>query len=270
MTDPLPAVQILQERLAYSRAPKDVALDLSAALLARILQRADPRGDVAREQMQRFGILDPEQSLRNLYRTSCRELFRILGRRFPRLDLSPIQGKQLHGPILYLSYHIGNWEWLGGIFHRMHGDFRPVTRGIRNKWIHAWAQQLRQSVGMHSLIDNAGLRGGRKALEDGAFLAFLADQTPPGASRPGICLGTNLPVSALPEWWARGKCFRWLTGVLLPISPVQYELRIEEFPAEDLPQWDRLLDRHLTPLLQSQPHQYFGWWHHRLVSRTRK
>jgi len=105
-------------------------------------------------------------------------------------------------------------------------------------------------------------------LEDGAFLAFLADQTPPGASRPGTCLGRVLPVSPLPEWWAKGHQFRWLSGFLFPLSPTKYELIVDEFPASEISHWDEILDAYIEPILREQPHQYFGWWHHRLVHRA--
>lgn len=259
---------VLKLSLDYHRTPKDVAIDLCSSTLAQAFCIMPPRGSLALEQMRLYGIDHPEQCLKRLYRTSCRELFRIIARRFHQIDLSPLQGVQIHGPVLYLSYHMGNWEWLGGIFHHLHGDFRPVTRAIHSPRVHRWVQSLRQSVGMNSLVDEAGLRGGRRALEDDAFLAFLADQTPPGASRPGTCLGQALPVSPLPEWWAKGHQFRWLSGFLFPLSPTKYELIVDEFPASEISHWDDILDAYVEPILRQQPHQYFGWWHHRLIHRA--
>ena len=267
MPDPIIPKLLLSATLTFRRTSKDIAQDILSAGLARCLNLFPPRGGLALEQMRRFEVANPEAALERLHRVSARELIRILTGRYPQLDKSCLDGQHIEGPVLYLSYHLGNWEWLGGIFHKLHGDFRPLTRSIRSPIIHRKIQRLRQSVGMNSMIDHAGLRGGRTALKEGAFLAFLADQTPPGASRPGRCLGCDLPVSPLPEWWSKGQNFRWLTGNLLATSPTQYDLDVREFPSIAITQWDRLLDEHLEPILRHQPEHYFGWWHHRLLSR---
>jgi hypothetical protein len=261
---------ILDAVLPFRRERSDVLADVFALALGRTLARTRPRGELALDQMRRFGIADPESALRQLYLTSSRELVRILRRRYSRLDQSALKQCRIDGPTFYLSYHLGNWEWLGGVLSNLHGDFRPVTRGVRSPTIHRWVQSLRSDVGMKSMIDHDGLRGGRRALDEGAMLAFLADQTPPGARRPGICLGHKLPVSSLPEWWAKGKDFRWITGTLLSLGKESYQVTIHEFPRIAIHDWDRILDAHHSPTLHESPHHYFGWWHHRLLSRPSK
>ncbi|MEN9353811.1 MAG: Bacterial lipid biosynthesis acyltransferase [Fibrobacterota bacterium] len=217
--------------------------------------------------MDAIRVPEPKRALHALYRTSTQELVRILRRRYHRLDQSDLKDLKITGPTFYLSYHFGNWEWLGGILSNLHGDFRPVTRSIRSPRAHRLVQSLRQDVGMNSMIDHQGLRGGRAALDENAMLAFLADQTPPGSSRPGVCLEHSLPVSTLPEWWAKGKSFRWITGHLISSSKDTYALSLFDLPSAHIEQWDQILDQHLCPILRTQPQHYFGWWHHRLISR---
>lgn len=271
MTKQLPEpVPFLEANLPFRRDASDILSDLFSLGLGNVLARTRPRGDLALSQMRSLGVPDPESALKDLYRTSTRELVRILRGRYPRLDQSTLRGQTIEGPTFYLSYHLGNWEWLGGVLSNLHGDFRPVTRKIRSPTLNTLAQHLRSQVGMKSLIDHQGLRGGRTALKDGAMLAFLADQTPPGASRPGICLERQLPVSSLPEWWAKGQEFRWITGTLLSQGKESYSLRLLEIPSEQITEWDQILDRHLCPILRRSPEHYFGWWHHRLLSRNQR
>jgi len=218
--------------------------------------------------MKALTVPNPERALTQLYKTSSRELVRILRGRYPRLDQSSLKDVRIEGPTFYLAYHFGNWEWLGGVLSNLHGDFRPATRGIRSPLVHRLIQSRRRSVGMNSMIDHQGIRGGRTALDEGAMLAFLADQTPPGTSRPGICLEKELPVSTLPEWWAKDRSFRWITGHLCSMTKESYALALYDLPSEQLTHWDQILDRHTCPLIREQPQHYFGWWHHRLMPRS--
>jgi lauroyl/myristoyl acyltransferase len=266
---PLPR-PILEATLTFQRTQRDVLGDLLGNALGQCLALSSPRGSLALSQMETLNVVQPKKALTQLYRTSSQELVRILRRRYHQIDQSPLAGISIPGPTLYLSYHFGNWEWLGGILSNLHGDFRPVTRSIRSPRAHRLVQSLRQNVGMNSMIDHQGLRGGRIALEEKAMLAFLADQTPPGSSRPGICLERSLPVSTLPEWWTKDKSFRWITGHLLASGKNSYTLALYDLPSEHIHQWDQILDQHLCPILRTHPHHYFGWWHHRLTPRTRK
>lgn len=270
MTTSLPKpVPFLETVLPFRRERSDVLGDLLARCLGEALARTRPRGSLALAQMQALGVGDPKASLRELYLTSSRELVRILRGRYQRLDQSALQGGSIQGSTFYLSYHLGNWEWLGGVLANLHGDFRPVTRKIRSPALNRFAQQRRTEVGMNSMIDHQGLRGGRTALDEGALLAFLADQTPPGSQRPGICLEHQLPVSTLPEWWAKDRSFRWITGSLFSDDPERYRLQLYDLPSEHLADWDKILDSHFCPILRTAPQHYFGWWHHRLLSRNR-
>lgn len=257
----------LEATLDFHRSSADILGDIFSAGLGRTLALTQPRGTLALTQMRALTVPNPEKALGQLYRTSSRELVRILRGRYPRLDQSNLKEVRIEGPTFYLAYHFGNWEWLGGILSNLHGDFRPATRGIRSPFVHRLIQSRRRSVGMNSMIDHQGIRGGRTALDDGAMLAFLADQTPPGTSRPGICLEKNLPVSTLPEWWTKGRSFRWITGHLYSTTKDRYTLALYDLSFEQISQWDQILDHHTCPLIREHPQHYFGWWHHRLLPR---
>lgn len=171
------------------------------------------------------------------------------------------------GPVLFLSMHHGQWEWLAGILAHL----RPGALGVARSPAHPIGRKLldwiRNHVGQRMVYDHDSVRAGREQLQAGQLVAFLADQRPPGASRPGTWMGHAVPVSRLPEWWGEATNASIWTGVLHP-GKTAYTLELKAWPTDLLPQWDRLLDQEFLPMLRSTPHDHFGLWHHRLRSRA--
>jgi len=260
----------LSIEIPYRRNLLDRFLDGFASILASRLPK-NPRRNLARMQLERLGIpTSPDGELR-LYRSALREAFRILSGGWNRLDLSALEPSRtppwvLREPTLFLSMHHGQWEWLAGILTRLRPDTLCVARSPGHPAGRTLLHWTRSRIGLRMSHDLDSVRSGRRQLASGGMVAFLADQRPPGASRPGTWLGLPTMVSKLPEWWARDLEPRLWTGVLRP-GLDSYALELDDWDPSSLPQWDRLLDQQFLPLVRSSPWEHFGLWHHRLEPR---
>lgn len=250
----------------------DRILEILSVVLSSLLALHPPRRNVLESQLHQLVGGIPPGFHRRILASALRESFRLLSRGWSRLDLSPLDRIpetpwKKEGPVLFLSMHHGQWEWLAGILARL----RPGALGVARSPAHPAGQSLldwiRSHVGQAMVYDLDSVRAGREQLRNGGLVAFLADQRPPGASRAGTWMGQATSVSRLPEWWSQDAAPSIWTGTLVP-GRRSYTLELKAWSPGHLDQWDRLLDQEFLPLLRSHPQHHFGLWHHRLRSRS--
>lgn len=261
----------LRVELPYRRSSVDRLLEAVALPLGALLSLRPPRREVAEEQVRALLGEVPARFHRDIVRSALREILRLISGGWHRLDLVPLARIEdnfwrQEGPVLFLSMHHGQWEWLAGILARL----RPGALGIARAPAHPLGRRLlawiRSHTGQRMAHDFESVRAGREQLEAGGLVAFLADQRPPGASRPGTWLALPTDVSRLPEWWCRNLSVPIWTGVLHP-GRDSYVLELNAWPPERIADWDRLLDSEFLPLVRERPGDHFGFWHHRLKPR---
>lgn len=271
-----PPVRILDVFLPLHRTPVDFLLDSASLLLSKTLTLTQKRTALPRRQLEALGITPPPDFEQHLMMNAGREFLRILFGRWTRLDLSPLSGldltewKQNH-PTLFLSMHHGQWEWLAALLTQLRPGAKCVARGASHPAGQRLLDFARGSLSLEMLYDRAALRSGRRQLAANGLLAFLADQRPPGTSRPGTWFGLKVPVTTLPAWWSEDiENLQIWTGVLRP-GRHGYQLNLKAWPRDVLPYWDHLLSSEFSPLLATAPHEHFGLWHNRLgPTRTRR
>jgi len=268
MTRPLRSLRLV---LPYRRRKRDRLLERLLQTATPLLVRILPRNTLARDQLRHIGLPAPSTLEQDLTRNALREILRLITGGWKRLDLGPLDSADITdwkepAPILFLSMHHGQWEWLAGILTHLHPEAMCVARAPAHPWGQRILDWLRNGIGLRMTYDHPALRLGRRQLAEGKLLAFLADQRPPGVSRSGVWMGHPTPVSALPEWWTRDLPFHLWTGTLHP-GLDSYVLELKEWDSQTIHSWDVLLDQEFLPLLAQAPGDHFGLWHHRLKPR---
>lgn len=265
---------LIHLQLPFRSTGYDHCLEWTSRLIGSALYASAPRRSVAVEQMRLIGLTPTSSDVRRLYTHTTRELLRIITHRFNRLDLTALEALKstFPGPVLFLSFHIGNWEWLAALLTRQFPRVQCVVRGVRNPHVQRWVLHHRRKLGLKVLVDHEALRSGKQHLSQAGFLAFLCDQRPPGTSRPGQWLGFPTAVSSLPEWWSDRLTIppTFLTGALIG-SQFHYDLRLDPCTSPfDASNWDHVLDQYFLPLILKHPWAYPGWWHRRLHEVSRE
>lgn len=273
----LPSYQPIQElsiSIPYHRNLSDRIFERTLPLLSILIQRLLPRQSLPREQLATLGIPSPPDLDRRLVEAALLEIFRILSGGWKRLDrsfLETLRGSTWCAPggTLFLSMHHGQWEWLAGILSLLRTGTLCVAKSPGHpagRWL---LRTIRRKHGLNMVHDQIALRSARRHLEHSGLVAFLADQRPPGISRPGSWMGRPTSVSAIPDWLISSTSPRIWTGVLIP-SGDRYILRLREWEKQLGIDWDALLDQEFRSLLVQSPWHHFGLWHHRLKSRIPK
>lgn len=271
MTSSYQPIQDLSIEIPYGKSWMDRAFAPCLPILVRGILPWLPRPSLPRDQLSTLGFQAPPDLDRRLLSSALLEIFRILTGGWKRLDLSVLEDPRLAhwsspGPILFLSMHHGQWEWLAGILTRLRPDTLCVAKAPAHpagRWL---LRQVRGRLGLRMVHDLGAIRAVHRHLDQSGLVAFLADQRPPGSSRAGVWMGQPTVVSTLPDRWIQRTHPRIWTGVLIP-SEEHYTLQLREWPPDLGSTWDRLLDQEfLGPVAQS-PWHHFGLWHHRLKAR---
>lgn len=268
-----PPLHHLVVELPYRRNLLDRVLEIAILPLVALFSMHPPRKDVLELQLRQLIGDIPPRFHNRIHSSALREIFRLLGRGWSRLDLSPLEDipespwKKADGPVLFLSMHHGQWEWLAGILTRLRPGALCIARAPGHPLGRRLLSSIRDHVGLRMVHDLESVRAGRRQLRAGGLVAFLADQRPPGAFREGTWMGQPTRVTRLPEWWTEGRDITIWTGVLHP-GRTSYTLELKAWSSDHLSRWDALLDQEFLPLLRRSPWDHFGLWHHRLKSRA--
>jgi lauroyl/myristoyl acyltransferase len=253
---------------------RPTATQRMARIFARLLARILPVPRNA-EILRLARKVDPSLSNefpRKLFKQALEQSALLLTGGWRNLDLRPLA--ELEGPwtqrdvpVLLLSMHHGNWEWLAGILYTLRGDAIGVARAAHHPLGQRLLRFVRHFHRTPVFYDREGFKAAIRNLEHGGLVAFLPDQRPPTRGEPGVWLGQQTLVSPLPRRWAKCHKLELWVGHLSPDSSTCYALELFRYPPEALEVWDQVLDFHFIPWVRQSPDLHFGFFHKRLVSR---
>jgi KDO2-lipid IV(A) lauroyltransferase len=175
-----------------------LSLDLRAAMrlarfLAGILHRVDRRHrEVGEENLRRAyrGAL-PEPEVRRIVRRVYENLGvtvaeavhaprrlrgRAARRAFEYSGLEEAKRVVGDGPILFLSAHLGNWEYLVPAARAGGVEVLTVARPLDNPLLDRWVTRFRESIGHRSLPKEGALKGLLRTARSGKSIGLLVDQ----------------------------------------------------------------------------------------------
>lgn len=209
---------------------------------------------------------------RQLFLRAVEQSTLLLSGGWNNLDLSPLlelgePWKKKESPVLFLSMHHGNWEWLAGILHVLRSDAIGVARAAHHPLGQSLLHFVRHFHHTPVHYDMVGLRIAHRSLDQGGLVAFLADQRPPSTGENGMWLGQPTQVTPLPRRWSHRQPAELWVGHFSPESPTTYVLELIRYPPKALEIWDQILDFHFIPWVRKSPDLHFGFFHKRLVSR---
>lgn len=136
------------------------------------------------------------------------------------------------GHTLFISAHLGNWEWLPGLLPLLGYRTAGVVRPLRDPRLNAYIDTIRQSNGARTIEKAQAGAQILKLLRDDWNVGILVDQNPHESAVPVKFFGVDTWATAAPAMFAaRAK---------VPVHPVSmmrqpdgtYVLRI--YPALDL------------------------------------
>ncbi len=175
---------------------------------------------------------------------------------------------------IFVSGHLGNWEWLGGMCSRVGIPFTYVVATQSNKHVERWLDEMRASAGAEILSRKDSVKGTLTALRNNRVVAMLCDQD---AGDSGVFVPFFDTLASTP----RGPAvFHLKTGAALVFGDCcrqpdgRYKLHFEELPPHE-PTSDREADettvmaaitRRLEEEVRRYPDQYL-WLHRRWKSR---
>jgi len=122
-----------------------------------------------------------------------------------------------HGPLIFLTPHLGNWELAAQGFAAAGGRLAAVARPARNPWLAALLDRTRCRHGMEMVASRGAARGAMRALRDGKTLGMLIDQNV-RPRRGGVFVdffGLPVPTSRAPASLARRLDARVVCAALI-------------------------------------------------------
>lgn len=95
---------------------------------------------------------------------------------FSELDKVADQIKKKKGAVV-LSAHVGNWEVAGIVMALLGYPITAVAKGVQNRPLFdRYLKRLRERYGFKIVSSFGAVRSGRKILESGELITFIADQ----------------------------------------------------------------------------------------------
>jgi KDO2-lipid IV(A) lauroyltransferase len=222
-------------------------------------------------------LVDAMQMPRKLRRYNCLDQVR-----FRRLDAG-IRVMSTGRPVMVISGHFGNWELATYIFGLFGFPIGVVARDLDNPYMNRWYEQFRQRVRHIHISKNGGGADMVSILEQGGYLALLADQD---AGRRGLFVNffgrsaSTFKSIALLALQHRalicvGYAYR-LKDDFINQDGVRYEMGCEEIidpldydGVDAIPAITQRYTAALERVVRRAPEQYF-WVHRRWKSAPRK
>jgi Kdo2-lipid IVA lauroyltransferase/acyltransferase len=172
--------------------------------------------------------------------------------------------------LLFLTPHMGGFDWVARDYAEKFGAISPVTvlyRPPRQVWLREFMRQSRQRPGMHAVAtDLSGVKAMLKALKTGGCVGLLPDQVPPEG------MGEWLPFFGKPAYTmtlaARliaqtRPTVLWVWGERLP-GGRGFVVHVRPSAARDCADEARLalLNAELETVIREGPQQYM-WGYNR-------
>ncbi len=222
---------------------------------------------IAQKNFSHFGMVAMEM-LRIIAKSATKERIKAL---FP--DLQPPMEKlkelnRLHeGRVIYVTAHLGNWEYFGSIMGIMGYPFTVIGRSINNPYIDKMVTESREMFGSRLVDKEGALLALAKELKAGRPVGLLPDQksndrTSAKLDFLGHQAGTTLGVA---------KLAKRFNAALIPIAVVMnddlsYTLCVDDPIAYRADESDeetmQKVNDHLGEMIRTYPAQWF-WMHNR-------
>jgi len=106
------------------------------------------------------------------------------------------------GRALFISAHLGNWEWLTGAFLRLGYNTAGVVRLLRDPRLNTYIDTIRQSNGGRTIEKAQAGAEILKLLRDGWCVGILVDQNPHESAVPVKFFGVDTWATAAPAMLA--------------------------------------------------------------------
>lgn len=149
------------------------------------------RSKVALENLRQAFPEKPYKELNDIYKQCWKHMMRV-GVEFaklPDLDVETM-GKYIEYEnldvfkkaldkgkgIIFVSGHLGNWEWLGGCASLTGFPVTYVITTQSNKRVEQWINDLRGSTGIKIIYKDQAIRGVFSSLKKNEAIAMLSDQ----------------------------------------------------------------------------------------------
>jgi Kdo2-lipid IVA lauroyltransferase/acyltransferase len=177
---------------------------------------------------------------------------------------------------IFVSGHLGNWEWLGAMTARAGLPITYVIAPQTNKLVEDWINDMRAAAGIEIISRRDAIRGTLQALKRGRIVAMLCDQD---AGDPGVFVPFFGALASTP----RGPAlFHIKTGAPLVFGACcrqadgRYKMAFEEISLPPL-SGDRerdeftimsLVTKRLEDEIRSYPDQYL-WLHRRWKTKPK-
>jgi KDO2-lipid IV(A) lauroyltransferase len=101
---------------------------------------------------------------------------RAARRRLPAEGAEGLRAAAAGGPVVLLSGHLGNWEFLVPAARLAGFDLVPVARPLDNPLLDGWVERVRAGMGNRPLPKRGALRTLVRAVRDGRSIGLLVDQ----------------------------------------------------------------------------------------------
>jgi KDO2-lipid IV(A) lauroyltransferase len=172
--------------------------------------------------------------------------------------------------IIFITGHMGNFEWLGYYIASKLPDFHVIMKRIKNPRVNEFSYNTRQNQGIHLIYTREAIRKGAEVLKEGKMLGIIADQD---ARDSGIFVD----FMGKPASTARGSAiFHLKTGAPMVFAAInrkswgKFEINFERIPDSVSRQVTeanifaitQMHTKKLEEWIRKYPDQYF-WTHKR-------
>ncbi len=172
--------------------------------------------------------------------------------------------------VVFLIFHIGNWDFLGVEAARMGFPISAIGRPLKNPYVYNYVRDTRAITGMKNIDKDGALKDAIRALRRAECVAVLCDQNA-GARHPKVpffgrpahtfstpvtlALQTNseiVPVTCIRKGWGKFYC-----EVHNPVALLRGE-KTEELLFENMKRMNEAIEH----IIRKNPDQWL-WMHNR-------
>lgn len=185
-----------------------------------------------------------------------------------------IERARQEGGFIFVTGHLGNWEFCGAAAAALGVPLDAVARKINNPLVHDYVTRTREALGISIVFDRQAVRRTPKALKEGRAVAFLADQSLLKSASVWVpFFGRLAKTPRGPATFALRLGVPILFGAVIRQPDGRFVGIVEPIPVEDTGDADRDVERIvarytrvLEHCVRRAPEQYF--WHHRRWKRS--
>ena len=176
--------------------------------------------------------------------------------------------------VIFVSGHIGNWEWLGAVA-AIHGyPLHTIYRPLDNPFLDRYLRQARTRFGQKLIPQTGSVLPLGRCLREGGFLGMLVDQNQAVGGVFVDFFGRPASTMRAPAALHRRTGAPIVTGYIRRVGPFRHRIRIDPpirleptaDPEEDLLRVAQAYTERLETYVREAPEQWL-WLHRRWRTR---